>query len=579
MLLTTIFTHSNIAILLAGALLMAMITALCLVKSALLRISFVCSGVISLALLSNASPWLELLLAVSICFHLWHAFKRNIGAMIVLTAVSALLFVVILAAHLLLELPLFWVVVASLLLAMSGFYDEHEKHAEEVTSSAGEEQIIPYFESAPLLSLADRNALRQGYYTWRKDTDFRAALVIIRLEGFEQVNQHIGRDFGDLLLAQSANRIKDILNLPEVLSVQTAEAKMQKLAHLGGLNFAFLCNLSEQKHLHEQLINKVLSETLKPFNVANCTIEVTARASFVDCDEQENSFDNLISLGYLALDTHPGQRVIAYHQQMMIEQLEQQARLKELAHIDFNKEFELYFHPIVRNQDGEIEFIELLLRWQHPKQGILSASRFIDDIRIAGLAYPLAVFVIERAAELAMALRMENIAMPVSINVFGPEMLNEEYIEFIDKIINEHNLIAGDLIIECPLSLFMELGDQGKAMVARLNSIGVKVCVDGLGDSPVWLAKLPNLAVEYVKVAPALTADFSLQSHIRSLIGGMVDMHHQQNTKVICEGVETPEQYKFVKNLNAFAAQGYYFHHPLSSVGLISWLKQRRFES
>lgn len=579
MLLTAIFTHSNITVLLAGALLMAMITALCLVKSAVLRISFVCNGVISLALLSNASPWLELLLALSISFHLWHAFKRNNWTMIALSAVSALLFVVIFAAHLLLAVPLFWLVIASLLLAMSGFFDAHEQSDDELTSNADDEQITPYAESAPLMSLADRNALRRGYYIWRKDNDFRAALVIIRLEGFEQVNQHIGRDFGDLLLAQSANRIKDILNMPEVLSLQTSGTKAQKLAHLGGLNFAFVCNVSEQKHLHEQLINKVLSETLKPFNVANCTIEVTARASYVDCDEQENSFDNLISYAYLALDTHPEQRVVAYHQQMLIEQLEQQARLKELANIDFSKEFELYFQPIIRNHDDEIEFIELLLRWQHPKQGILSASRFIDDIHIAGLAYPLAVFVIERAAELAMALRMENIAIPVSINVFGPEMLNEEYIEFIDKIINEHNLVAGDLIIECPLSLFMNLGDQGKAMVARLNSIGVKVCVDGLGDSPIWLAKLPKLAVEYIKVAPALTADFSQQGHIRSLISGMVDMHHQQNTKVICEGVETQEQYKFVKKLNAFAAQGYYFHHPISSVGLISWLKQRQLES
>ena len=577
--MTTIFTHSNMAILLAGALLMAMVTAICLVKSALLRISFVCNGVIALGLLSNTSSWLELLLALSICFHLWHAFKCNDGIMITLTAVAALLFVVILAAHLLLALPLFWVVIASLLLMMSGFFYAEQEQTKNTSIIDADDEVIHDFDSAPLLSLVNRDALRREYYHWRKDNNLRAALVIIRLEGFEQVNQHIGREFGDLLLAQSANRIKGILNIPEVLSIQGRNTEVQKLAHLGGLNFAFICNLSEQKHLHENLINKVLSETLKPFNVANCTIEVTARAGYVDCDEQESSFDNLISLAYLALDTHPEQRVIAYHQQMMIEQLEQQARLKELAHIDFNSEFELYFHPIVRNQDGEIEFIELLLRWQHPKQGILSANRFIDDIRIAGLAYPLAVFVIERAAELAMALRMENIAIPVSINVFGPEMLNEEYIEFIDKIINEHDLIAGDLIIECPLSLFMELGDQGKAMVARLNSIGVRVCVDGLGDSPVWLAKLPNLAVEYVKVAPALTADFSLQSHIRSLIGGMVDMHHQQNTKVICEGVETPEQYQFVKNLNAFAAQGYYFHHPLSSVGLISWLKQRRFES
>ncbi|MEL0606608.1 EAL domain-containing protein, partial [Pseudoalteromonas undina] len=70
-----------------------------------------------------------------------------------------------------------------------------------------------------------------------------------------------------------------------------------------------------------------------------------------------------------------------------------QARLKELDNIDFVSELELYFQPIIRYDDGQIEFLELLLRWQHRQQGILSAHRFIDDNRIAGLAYPLAKFV------------------------------------------------------------------------------------------------------------------------------------------------------------------------------------------
>ncbi|MCF6144310.1 hypothetical protein PMAG_a3153 [Pseudoalteromonas mariniglutinosa NCIMB 1770] len=530
------------------------------------------NSVLALAVLSNELNFLELFFAASIGLHLWLAFSQDKWTMLTISCCSALVFTVFLAAHLLLGSPLYLIVLASIVLTISGYFTD-----EELTTSADETTQLSsasYMEPAPLLNLPNTTLLRQRYYQWRKDNPQRAALVVFRLEGFAQVNQHIGRDFGDLLLAQSANRIKQLLLIDEVISL----AGEQKLAHLGGLNFAFICNLAHQKHLHEQLINQILGATVKPFNVANCTIKVSARASFVDCDEQENSFDNLISFAFLALDSHPQQQVVAYHQQMKIEQIEQQARLQELANIDFTSEFELYFQPIICNQHEKIEFLELLLRWQHPRQGILSANRFIDDIRVAGLAYPLATFVIERAAELAMALRMEGISMPLSINLFGSEMLNEEFIEFIDRIFAEHNLQAGDLIIECPLNLFMSLDEQGKAMVSRINSIGIKVCVDGLGDSPIWLAKLPNLAVEYVKIAPALTADFSQQSHVRSLISGMVDMHNQQNAKVICEGVETREQLNFVKSLNTYAAQGYYFSHPLSSVGMISWLKQWQIE-
>jgi EAL domain-containing protein (putative c-di-GMP-specific phosphodiesterase class I) len=562
----SLLTDSNYPVFLSGALLMAMIASLFTVKNTHIKFSYLYTSVVGLAILSAGAAWLSILLAFGFCFHLWQAFERNNWSMIIVSAGASLLFVVLFSAHLLLAIPLFWVVVAILLLTVVGFIDDEV--TEVVIEPEPEQEAL--IEDSPLAAFADRKKLRQGYYAWCGDKQIKAVLVIIRLEGFEQVNQHIGRDFGDLLLAQSANRIKDLLQSDEVVDL----GSHGKLAHLGGLNFAFVCSSSNQKHLHEQLIEQIVGATLKPFNVANCTVEVNARASYVDCDEQDNSFDNLISYAYLALDSKPQHQVVAYHQQMMIEQLEQQARLKELASIDFASELELYFQPIIRNDDGQIEFLELLLRWQHPKQGILSANRFIDDIRIAGLAYPLAIFVMERAAELAMALRMEGIAIALSINVFGPEMLNEEFVEFVDSITKEHKLEAGDLIVECPLHIFTSLDDKGRAMIVRLNNIGLKVCVDGLGDNPVLLSKLPSLAVEYIKVAPSLTADFSNQNNIRSLVSGMVEMHNQQKTKVIFEGVETLEQLKFVKSLKAYAAQGYYFGHPLSSVGLMSWLKQ-----
>ncbi|TMP74295.1 GGDEF domain-containing protein, partial [Pseudoalteromonas ruthenica] len=82
----------------------------------------------------------------------------------------------------------------------------------------------------------------------------------------------------------------------------------------------------------------IIRSTLKPFNVGNCTLEVSARASYVNCDEELGQFDNLITCAFLALDSQPNRSVCAYQQQMQITKLEQQARLAELAHIDFRSE-------------------------------------------------------------------------------------------------------------------------------------------------------------------------------------------------------------------------------------------------
>jgi EAL domain-containing protein (putative c-di-GMP-specific phosphodiesterase class I)/GGDEF domain-containing protein len=564
----TLLSYSNLAIFLSGALLMAMVAALLTVKSNVIRLSFLYTGLIGLAMVSTAIPWFVLLLALGFAFHLYQAnlLKQKVPLLISACASGGL--VLLFTGYLFFTLHLAWLLIPILLLSSSGFLMANTPQTALTLKPETEPEA--YVENSPLASFPDKQQLRQKYNELNDKDSFTAAIIVLRLEGFAQVNQHIGRDFGDLLLSQSANRIKDLLDSDEVFFL----AEHAKLAHLGGLNFAFICDLQNHNHLHQQLIKQIIGATLKPFNVANCTIEVKVRASYVHCNKQSSSFDELISHAYLALDSRPAKQIVAYHQQMTTDHLEQQARLTELANISFADEFELFFQPVIRNEDGQIEFLELLLRWQHPTQGTLSASQFINDIRIAGLGYSLATFVIERAGELAMALRMEGMRVPLSVNLFGPEMLNEEFVDFVYGVIGEHQLRPGDLILECPLHIFTSLDDKGRAMIARLNSLGLKVCVDGLGDNPVLLSKLPSLAVAYIKISPALTADFSNQNNIRSLVGGMVEMHNQQQTKVIFEGVETLDQLKFVKSLKAYASQGYYFGHPLSSLGLMSWFKQ-----
>lgn len=428
-----------------------------------------------------------------------------------------------------------------------------------------------------ILGLPDRASLREAYAKLTEQTSSTTVLVMIRLEGFEQVNFHLGREYGDLLLAQSANRIKQHLNSPDILSIHYGN-ETAKLAHLGGLHFVFICSLVNQQHLHEQVIGAIVQSTLKPFNVANCTIEIKARASFVNCAQRVSDFDNAITYAFLALDSEPKKVVTEYNNTMQTAKQEQQARLAELTHDDFKEQLELYFQPVIRHSDNGIEFLELLLRWQHPKQGILAAGKFIEDIRIAGLALSVAQYVIERAAEIAMALKMEGIKMALSVNVFGPEMLHEEFIEFLDDVLLTHHLEAGDLIIECPSALFMSLDPQGVAMIARLRSIGVRLCVDGFGEAPLVLAKLPKLTVDYVKVGQSLTRDHQHQGALRGIVRGLVDMQHQLDCAVICEGVENQEQLKFAQSLNTFAAQGYYFERPLSSVGMLTWIKQYQLE-
>lgn len=524
------------------------------------------------ALLPNI--WASYAISLVLLGHLLLALRHGSKTLLIASFVSAASYLFLLSGSIVWFWPMQWVLLPLILVYISQLYEFSLKAVGQQHASSAEHATE---RKQDILGLPDRGGLREAYYQHVEKDTSSLVLVMIRLEGFEQVNFHLGREYGDLLLAQSANRIKQHLQNVDIVAIPHG-GEASKLAHLGGLHFVFLCSLAHQKHIHEQMIGAIVQSTLKPFNVGNCTIEIKARASFVQCAERVSDFDNAITCAFLALDSEPKKVVTEYQNTMQTAKQEQQARLAELTHCDFRDQLELYFQPVIRHSDNGIEFLELLLRWQHPKQGILAASQFIDDIRIAGLALPVAQYVIERAAEIAMVLKMEGIKMALSVNVFGPEMLHEEFIEFLDDVLLTHHLEAGDLIIECPSALFMSLDAQGVAMIARLRSIGVRLCVDGFGEAPLVLAKLPKLTVDYVKVGQSLTRDHQHQGALRGIVRGLVDMQHQLDCAVICEGVESQEQLNFAQSLNTFAAQGYYFERPLSSVGMLTWIKQYQLE-
>ncbi|MCG7554203.1 GGDEF domain-containing phosphodiesterase [Pseudoalteromonas sp. Of11M-6] len=560
----------------AGAIVMGALALMLQRPSGMLKLAHLSSATLAILLAFTGNITTLHLLTLTILLYLFHGLQEHKSGLLLISAAAIITLVMWTVSEYLWTFPaqhgaIVIVFMYILFLAYQAYSSANEFELKEHNDDHTEHES---------LGLPGRQSFKRAFNEYRQTGGSPCMLVLVRLMGFEQVNFHLGREFGDLLLAQSANRIAQCLQSGDVMAI-THGNETAKMAHLGGLNFAFVCSLKHGKHFHEQLIEEISNSTLKPFNVGSCTLEIMMRASYVNCDEEMGQLENLISCVFLALDTqseahqHSHQQVVPYQQRMQIHRLEQQVRLSELAKINFRSEFELYFHPVVRHEDNSIEFVELLLRWQHPKQGILSANEFIDDIRLVGLAIPVAEYVLERACEIALALKMEGISVPISINVFGAELLSESFIEFIDYTMLNHQLSPGAIIIECPASMLAELDEQEIAMISRLKNLGVKMCVDSFGDAPLVLAKLPALRFEYVKLSRNMTQEPEHMGHTKSLVKGIVEMHQEKHCRVIGEGIESLGQLEFVKSIGTVAAQGFYFSRPQNSNILISWLKQR----
>ncbi|MBD1584598.1 EAL domain-containing protein [Pseudoalteromonas sp. S16_S37] len=539
---------------------------LCIVtKEVLLKGLHAALCIITFLLLLLNIPMAMFMLAI--VFAIYHAYSFSFSAswLSKLVAGSICIYAIFLSGYLLSQWPISFAALGLFPIYFGLLYatrlDTQVKSQADLPKNKlfGNELGVPY-----------RACLRQAYEEQRRLDPGPAILVVVFLEGIEQVNTHLGREFGDTLLAESANRIQQQLNNRDIFPIPNGNS-VSRLAHLGGLHFAFVCRLGRFEYLHEQLIDDILLCIAKPFHVGSCTLEISARASYVNCDEELGQFDSLISCGYLALDKLPKQSICAYQQQMQISQVEQQVRLRELANIKISEELEIFFQPAFSQQGGKIAYLELLLRWPHPKLGLLNAESFIEDIRLAGLALPVARFVIERAAELAMALKMEGLQVPLNINIFGQEMLQQDFLSFMDHILLEHYLQAGEILLEFPAQVFLNIDQQTLSRIEQLRQLGVHIGIDRFGQTPIQLNQLSELQVDFIKLSAELTAQPQPEGAL-AIFKNLVAMQQQRGVTVICEGIESKAQLEFAKLLKCDAVQGHYLAQPMSSKGVMGWL-------
>ncbi|MBE0365053.1 hypothetical protein PULV_a3362 [Pseudoalteromonas ulvae UL12] len=420
----------------------------------------------------------------------------------------------------------------------------------------------------------DRAILKQCLMAQSRLTSCQ--LVLFKFDGFSDINHKLGHEFGDLLLVQLVARIKAVLSDEALLVL--SQTQDFRFARLNSVEFAFIVKDLSQQYRYQQLINELARISSQPVIIKGCTLNTELKAAMVPIAQTQEPIDaeQTLKHAYLALEMAVKQQAtfVDYHAELSDAREAQLEKIMRLSNADFNQEFELYFHPVIDLKTNKVLFIELLLRWQHPEKGLLDAAAFVNEIRMAGLSYEVTRWVLEKAAEISLMLKVENIQVPVSVNLFGPELFQDEMVEYLAELIAVHHLNPKYLIIECPAGVLLDLEDKGAAILKRLKNVGTPVCLDDLGVSPLLLTQLPKLTLHYVKLDDVLIAEFSQNTNSRNLLRGIISMCNNLDTKVIAEGVASNVLLEFVETLECDGAQGYLFARPLSVVGITAWLNQ-----
>ena len=373
-------------------------------------------------------------------------------------------------------------------------------------------------------------------------------VMLFDLDRFKVVNDTYGHDVGDMLLRQISQRL-----ISMGLTTDT-------LYRLGGDEFALLSSgLTESRAV--SLAQNICDAINQPYTIYNTIINITTSVGIVISDTERRS-DYLYKFADLALYVakNEGAGKIKVFRQWMLDKLQESRTLEhDMALALANKEFVVYYQPIVDSFTQEIYSYEALIRWIHPLKGILSPDTFIPVAEKTGMINEMGKSMLEMACREAASW---VIPAKISVNVSPVQLSSKAFAGIVVSILNETGLSADRLELEVTESSLFTESKTPMNTLNRLRALGVKISIDDFGTGYSSLSRLSRLAFDKIKIDKSFVHSISTQEDALNIIRLITGMAKSLNMKTVAEGVETQEQLESLQALGCDLIQGYLFGKP-----------------
>lgn len=374
------------------------------------------------------------------------------------------------------------------------------------------------------------------------------AVMLFDLDRFKDVNDSWGHDTGDRLLRQIAQRLVSMSLTSETLY------------RLGGDEFAFLSSgLTESSAVSRA--QKICDSINQPYTIDNTIINIATCVGIV-ISETERRADYLYKFADLALyeAKKEGSGQIKVFRQSMLDKLQESRTLEhDMAMALVNKEFVVYYQPIVDSFSQEIYSYEALIRWIHPLKGLLAPDSFIPVAEKTGMINEMGKSVLEMACREAASWA---IPAKISVNVSPVQLSSNVFAGIVLSILKETGLQAERLELEVTESSLFTDNSTPMNTLNTLRDLGVRISIDDFGTGYSSLSRLSKLAFDKIKIDKSFVHSISVQDDALTIIKLITGMAKSLNMKTVAEGVETQEQLESLQALGCDLAQGYLFGKP-----------------
>ena len=389
------------------------------------------------------------------------------------------------------------------------------------------------------------------------------AVLVLGLDNFRQINDGYGHRAGDAVLVQAARRVVDAVGLA---------GEPQAVSRLSGDEFAIV--------LHADVVQAsvtamaVLQALHKPYLVeSSLELQLTASlgvAVYPDHGSRPRLLGNA-TLAMRAVKSIGGAAHALYDPAMGVNHREQAELLQDLRQALERRQLQLYYQPKIDARSLQITAAEALLRWHHPRRGMISPAVFIPLAERHGLIAPIGRWVIEEACRQAAEWRELGLRMRVAVNISGHQLRQDDLVHHIETCLQRYAVRPERLTCEITETVAMEDTRQTHAAFERLRRAGLHVSIDDFGTGHSSLASLRKLPAAELKIDGAFVSDLASGDHARSIVQAVVQMARTLGLRVVAEGVETEAQRDALVALGCDELQGFLFAKPMTATSLALW--------
>lgn len=403
----------------------------------------------------------------------------------------------------------------------------------------------------------------------------KLAVLFVDMDRFKVINDSMGHDVGDLMLQETAQRMRSCLREEDIV------------ARYGGDEFTCVLLDVHNEEDVEKVVDKLIDVLSKPYVLLGHEYFIGSSIGislYPDNGEDSKELVKNADAAMYSVKESSGHSHCFFTPEIG-KLVSQRVQLEiDLRHAVNRDEFVLYYQPQVDLRSGHLSGIEALLRWNHPEHGLLNPDAFIPLAEQTGLIVPIGRWVMEHACRQYKQWRDQGLVPPntslnAAVNISGQQFRQGDFTRMVAEVLKETGLEPHSLELEITESVIMDAADTAVEVLQEIKEMGVQLAIDDFGNGFSSLGYLKHFPIDTLKIDKVFTRHLPGDRNDAAIVHAILSLAYSLGMRVVAEGVENVEQLYFLRKNGCHNAQGYLLGRPVEAEEMLKMIRDEEIQN